>query len=136
MKTRGKLLAATAALAVSGIVGSTQVLAADATEHITVYVLRGELSPRGPDGRRHDMFTQTNFVLRQGNPVKLTIINYDEGMHSITSEKMGLNILVKAGQENKDGTITPVTTVYRFTPAKAGTFRWHCTVPCDRGGNY
>lgn len=110
--------------------------AASPTAHITVYVLRGEQAPKGPDGHGHDMIVPANFVLKAGQPVDLTIVNYDEGAHTITARKMGLNIMVAPGHELADKTVTPVITHYAFTPPEKGIFRWHCLTPCDKGGQY
>ncbi|MPV66884.1 hypothetical protein [Burkholderia sp. BE17] len=110
--------------------------AAGPTAHITVYVLRGEQAPKGPDGHGHDMIVPANVVLKAGQPVDLTIVNYDEGAHTITAEKMNLNVMIAPGHEHADQTVTPVTTHYSFTPAKKGVFRWHCLTPCDKGGHY
>ena len=134
MTLQAKLLAAAAVIAC--LAGSGPVLAQDATEHITVYVLRGEQAPKGPDGRSHDMIMPANFVLKVGVPVDLTIINYDEGAHTITSTGMKLDIAIKAGNQQADGSVTPVTTEYTFTPTATGKFRWNCNVQCDKGGKF
>jgi plastocyanin len=137
MKTLVNLLAAGAtATAMLGVAGATAAYAAGPVEHITVYVLRGEMAPKGPDGHGHDMIAPANFVVKAGTKVDLKIINYDEGPHTITSAKMGLNLMIKPGDEISDNNIKPVVTEYTFTPTKKGVFRWHCTVPCDKGGKF
>ncbi|WP_434667007.1 hypothetical protein P5W99_38035 [Paraburkholderia sp. A3BS-1L] len=110
--------------------------AAGPSVHITMYVLRGEQAPKGADGHGHDMIAPANIVLKAGQPVDLTIINYDEGPHTITARKLGVDIMVAAGHEQADETVTPVTTHYTFTPTQKGVFRWHCLIPCDKGGKY
>jgi plastocyanin len=136
MKKTAKLFAAATALAATAALASAPASAAASAEHITVYVLRGAMGPKGPDGLGHDMFVPADFPLKVGTPVDLTIVNYDEGPHSITSKQMGLNIMVKPGHEQADGSVTPVTTEYSFTPTKKGVFRWHCAIPCDKGGKF
>lgn len=104
---------------------------------MTIYVLRGEpYGVVGPDHKHHDTIAPANLVLRQGVPVTLTIINYDEGAHTITAPDLGLNIQIQPGQQQSNDTVKPVTTTYRFTPTKTGDFRWYCTLPCDKGGGY
>jgi heme/copper-type cytochrome/quinol oxidase subunit 2 len=44
--------------------------------------------------------------------------------------------MVKPGHEKADGSVTPETTEYSFTPTKKGVFRWHCAIPCDKGGHF
>jgi len=133
MKPQTKLLAA---IAIACTAAAGPLFAQTAAEQITVSVLRGEQSVIGPDGNRHDTIIPANYVFKVGVPVHLTIINYDEGPHTMTSAKMGLNIQIKAGKEHADGTVTPATTEVTFTPKVKGNFRWHCTIPCDRGGKF
>lgn len=104
--------------------------------HQTMYLLRGAQSQPGPDGKGHDAILPANLVLKAGQPVELTIINYDEGPHTITSDQMNLNIMVKPGRQQADGSVKPVTTRYKFTPTNKGVFRWDCRLPCDKGGNF
>jgi uncharacterized cupredoxin-like copper-binding protein len=135
MKHRATFLTP-AALFAAAMFAASPALAAAPALHFTIHVLRGEQAAPGPDHHGHDMIVPANLVLKAGQPVVLTIINYDEGAHTITAEKMGVNIQVKAGHEQKDGSVTPVTTVARFTPTKKGIFRWHCLLSCDKGGHY
>ncbi len=140
MKPQTKFLAAVA-IACTAAAGSLPAQAGslstqNAAEQITVTVLRGAQSILGPDGNRHDMIMPANYVLKVGVPVHLTIVNYDEGPHTMTSAKMGLDIQIKGGIEQADGTITPVTTEVTFTPKATGNFRWYCAIPCDKGGKY
>lgn len=103
------------------------------TQRITVYVLPGGsgLGFTGPDKAHHDTVVPSSFVLRKGVPVIITVINLDDMRHSITAPALGVNILVKPGSERRNGAVAPSTTTYRFTPAKAGQFRWFCVFPCD-----
>jgi len=101
--------------------------------HITVYVLPGSngLGFTGPDHAHHDTMVPSSFVLRKGVRVTFTVTNLDDMRHSITAPGLGVNIIIKAGVDRKNGTIAPSTTTYSFVPAKAGEFRWHCIFPCD-----
>ncbi len=101
--------------------------------HITVYVLPGSngLGFTGPDGARHDTMVPSSFLLRQGARVTITVVNLDDMKHSITAPGLGVNIIIKAGVDRKNGTIAPSTTTYTFIPARAGEFRWYCVFPCD-----
>lgn len=103
----------------------------------TLYVLADEQGLTGPDGKHHDSFVPSSFVVKAGEPVKLVIINYDDMMHTFTDPALGLNVMVRAGT-HKDGTeaVTPVTTTATFTPTKTGQFRWHCNIPCDKGDGH
>ena len=101
--------------------------------HITVYVLPGSngLGFTGPDQAHHDTMVPSSFVLRKGVRVTFTVINLDDMKHSITAPGLGINIVIKAGVDRKNGAIAPSTTTYSFVPAKAGEFRWYCIFPCD-----
>jgi hypothetical protein len=100
---------------------------------ITVYVLPGTggLGFTGPDKAHHDTMVPSSFVLRKGSRVTLTVVNLDDMKHSITAPELGVNIIIEAGVDRKNGTIAPSTTTYTFIPAKAGEFRWYCVFPCD-----
>ncbi len=97
----------------------------------TVYVLPGNMGFMGPGNRRHDSMAPTSFVLKAGMPVTLTIVNFDDGGHSITSAGLGLNVMITPGTDEADGSIKPAVTTYTFTPTKAGEFHWACMVTCD-----
>lgn len=136
MKSLSKCLVSAAAGSVLLLSNPSITFSADLAQHITVYVLRGGQSPKGPDGHGHDMILPANYALKVGEPVELTIINYDEGPHTMTSETMGVDIQIAAGLEQADGSVKPVTTHVTITPKQKGTFRWHCLTPCDKGGHY
>lgn len=74
----------------------------------------------GPDGKRHDMFTKTDFAVKVGQPVKLKIDNTDDAPHSITAAAAGVNIIAQPG-----------THTYTLVVSQAGKFQWYCMLPCD-----
>ncbi|MGH8317718.1 MAG: cupredoxin domain-containing protein [Steroidobacteraceae bacterium] len=102
-------------------------------QHITVYVLPGSngLGFIGPDKAHHDTVVPSSFVLRKGVPVTFTVINLDDMRHSITAPGLGVNIVIKAGVDRRNGAVAPSTTTYTFVPRRVGQFRWHCVFPCD-----
>ena len=103
-------------------------------QHVTIYVMADEMGLVGPDKLHHDSFIPSSFVLKAGEPVQLTIINYDDTQHSLTAPDLSLNIMVKPGKDVAGSDqVTPTTTTYTFTPTKKGQFRWHCIFPCDSG---
>jgi heme/copper-type cytochrome/quinol oxidase subunit 2 len=114
-------------------VGSQPAVDVSGQTHITVYVLPGSngLGFTGPDNAHHDTMVPSSFVLRKGARVAVTVVNLDDMKHSITAPGLGVNIIIKAGVDRKNGTIVPSTTTYTFIPAKAGEFRWYCVFPCD-----
>jgi plastocyanin len=74
----------------------------------------------GPKGERYDAFTKTNFAVKAGQPVKLTIDNRDDVIHSITSTAAGVGIVVMPGRHT-----------YTLIVRHAGRFKWICAYPCD-----
>jgi heme/copper-type cytochrome/quinol oxidase subunit 2 len=82
------------------------------------------MSKLGPDGKKHDAFTKTDFAVKVGQPLKLRIDNTDEGTHSITSPGAGVNILVLPGVHT-----------YTLVVRQAGRFQWFCIIPCDSEAN-
>jgi heme/copper-type cytochrome/quinol oxidase subunit 2 len=74
----------------------------------------------GPDGKKHDAFTKTEFDVRAGQPLQLKIDNTDDVPHSITSPVAGVNI-----------TIQPGVHTYTLTVNEPGRFQWFCIIPCD-----
>jgi heme/copper-type cytochrome/quinol oxidase subunit 2 len=130
------------ALAAAGLVAATFATAGTAqarqaqpkVNHLTIYVMADDMGLVGPDGQHHDSIIPSSFVLKAGEKVELTIINYDDMMHSITAPGLNLNVMIKPGKDVAGSDqVTPVTTSYTFTPAKKGQFRWHCIIPCDKG---
>jgi plastocyanin len=74
----------------------------------------------GPDGKKHDAFTHTEFAVKVGQPLTLKIDNTDNVPHSITSPVAGVNIAVQPGVHS-----------YSLIVSKAGRFQWYCMIPCD-----
>jgi heme/copper-type cytochrome/quinol oxidase subunit 2 len=74
----------------------------------------------GPDGKRHDAFTTTDFAVHVGQPLTLTIDNTDDVPHSITSPAAGVNITIQPGVHD-----------YKLVVNEAGRFQWFCVIPCD-----
>ena len=100
-------------------------------QQLNAVMYGSSLGIKGPDGKPHDVMVPSSFVVKAGAPVTLTVVNYDEGPHTITAPELGLNATVKAGNEVSPGKVEPVTTVISFTPAKKGVYRWYCALPCD-----
>jgi plastocyanin len=78
----------------------------------------------GPDKVKHDSFTVTNFSVKVGQQVNLTVNNTDEGEHSISAPVAGVNITIKPGVHT-----------YTFTVKEKGRFQWFCIIPCDDDGH-
>jgi plastocyanin len=78
----------------------------------------------GPDGKKHDAFTKTEFAVKVGQPLKLQIDNTDNAPHSITSPVAGVNIIAQPGVHT-----------YTLVVTKAGKFEWNCMLPCDSDAN-
>ncbi len=74
----------------------------------------------GPDGKKHDEFTKTEFAVKVGQPLKLQIDNTDDVPHSITAPVAGINLTIKPGVHT-----------YTLVIKQAGRFQWFCIVPCD-----
>lgn len=74
----------------------------------------------GPDGEKHDAYSQTNFTVKVGQPLRMTIDNRDDTAHSITSGEGGVNIVVQPGVHT-----------YTLIVRHAGHFKWICAYPCD-----
>jgi hypothetical protein len=129
---REALAAVAGGLGAALAVGPLSRASAAAQQQMTLYVFRGVQGILGPDGKGHDAIVPPNFVVKAGVPVQLTIINYDEGAHTITCKDLGLDIQIKGGKEVGKN-VEPVTTMASFTPAKKGTFRWYCALACDAG---
>lgn len=131
---------AAAALTVPALVpahaGAQTTTVAQQTQHVTMYIFGGKQKLMGPDGNPHDTTVPVNFVVKAGVPVVVTVVNYDEGPHTITAPDLKLDAVIKGGHELKDGTVEPVATTFSFTPTKKGNFRWYCKLPCDAGHGY
>lgn len=119
-------------------IGATQAQQAQPTaNHLTLYVMADDMGLVGPDGKHHDSIIPSSFVLKAGEKVVLTIVNYDDMMHSITAPGLNLNVMIKAAKHVAGSDEpAPVTTTYTFTPTKKGQFRWNCAIPCDKGDGH
>jgi plastocyanin len=78
----------------------------------------------GPDGKKHDAFTKTEFAVKVGQPLKLRIDNTDTQPHSLTSPEVNVNI-----------TAMPGTHTYTLIVTQPGKYQWFCVYPCDSGAN-
>jgi len=78
----------------------------------------------GPDGKRHDYMTTTDFTVKAGQTANLVIDNTDEGEHSITAPQIGVNIVIKPGIHT-----------YQLVVKEKGRFPWLCLIPCDSNAN-
>ena len=89
-------------------------------QSVTMYVLPGALT--GPDGKGHDSFVPSSFVVKAGSPVRLQVINYDTGAHTVTAPDLGLNLQVNPGTKagGKTTPVTTTTTLRRPRPARTG----------------
>jgi hypothetical protein len=121
-----------------GTLAAANSIPAKKHDDIALYVLPAEMGFTGPDKKHHDTIAPSDFVLHRGVPATLTVINYDDGMHTIFAPDLDLNVTIEAGVQAKSanangaaGKIKPTTTTYTFTPQTAGEFRWQCVVICD-----
>ena len=85
--------------------------------------IEGGVKP-GPDGKKHDAYSVTNFPVKVGVPLKLRIDNTDDVPHNIVSPAVGVSIIVKPGVHT-----------YTLQVNTAGRFQWFCTIPCDTDAN-
>ncbi len=124
---------------------------ASALPTITLYVLPGDLTKKvgykGPDGRYHDSIVSSTITVKMGQPTRVSVVNYDEGTHSITSPTLGLSFTIASGHHETDKekaavdrreralglseTTSPATTTFTLNIKKRGTYRWFCAMPCD-----
>jgi heme/copper-type cytochrome/quinol oxidase subunit 2 len=95
---------------------------APAATTISLKIIGG--SKLGPDGKKHDVFTKTDFAVKVGQPLRLRIDNADDVPHSITAPVPGVNI-----------TVQPGTHTYTVLVKQAGRFQWFCIIPCDSDAN-
>jgi plastocyanin len=94
-------------------------------QYISLVVNAGYKS--GSDGKLHDAFTPADFTIIHGQPVELSVYNFDDGSHTFTNADLKLNLAVKGSA--KDG--EPALSTTTFTADKAGSFTWNCMIPCD-----
>ena len=76
----------------------------------------------GPDGKKHDAYTTTEFAVKVGKPLTLRINNADSSPHSITSAQAGVDIIALPGTHD-----------YTLLVNKRGRFSWRCVMNCDTG---
>jgi heme/copper-type cytochrome/quinol oxidase subunit 2 len=107
--------------------GQSTQSAALKTQDVSLTVLPG--GRLGPDGKMHDTFTDPNFTVVAGVPVKLSVYNYDGGTHTISSADLNLNLAIKGAPKKGVPSVSTIT----FTPTKAGDFNWQCLDKCDGG---
>lgn len=94
------------------------VAVAAAPEQVSLYVAP-EWKP-GPGGERHDAFSKTNFHVKVGQQLRLTIDNRDSAVHSITAAEAGVNVVVQPGVHT-----------YTVVVHQAGRYKWVCAYECD-----
>lgn len=75
---------------------------------------------KGPDGKMHDAFSETDFAVKVGQPTQMRIDNRDASPHSITASGTGVSI-----------TVYPGVHTYTMTATRAGRYEWTCVIPCD-----
>ena len=85
-------------------------------------------------GDGYDNFFPGVIVVNQGDTVNVSIRNTDDAPHGFAIAAYDMNVAINPGQDQPNGSITPVTTsVQPFTASKHGVFRWFCTTPCGPG---
>lgn len=96
-----------------------------ATERVAMVIVAGVRL--GPDGKMHDTATPADIAARAGQKVIVTVYNYDTGSHTFTAPALHLNVVVPAAARAG----VPAVETFSFTAATAGSYAWHCTMPCD-----
>ncbi|MGB7587114.1 MAG: cupredoxin domain-containing protein [Solirubrobacterales bacterium] len=99
-----------------------------APENVKVVVKSDEEhGKKGSDGNWHDAFLPSDFSVKAGATVSVTVYNYDDMPHSFTAPELGTNAQIPGGSEDK-----PSKTTFTFkAPDKAGSYEWICVQPCD-----
>jgi hypothetical protein len=130
------LIGTVVALAAYAVVSAMASTSTSSTKKVTqtMVIVGHSLGAKGSDGKRHDTTLGANFTVPQGSRVTVTVYNYDEGPHTITAPKLGLNVNI-AGAKNEEQGIASKTT-FTFIAKKAGKFLWVCKLPCDAGQGY
>ena len=100
----------------------------------TMVIVGHSLGAKGSDGLRHDTTLGGSFSVPAGTQVTVTVYNYDEGPHTITARKLGLNVMVPGAKDEENG--IPSSKTFTFTASKAGRYLWHCALPCDAGQKF
>jgi plastocyanin len=126
------LIGSVVALAAFAITSATASSTKGVTE--TMVIVGHSLGAKGSDGLRHDTTLGASFAVQQGARVTVTVYNYDEGPHTITAPKLGLNVTIPGAKDEENG--VPSSKTFTFTATKAGKFVWFCSLPCDKGQGY
>jgi plastocyanin len=126
----GSLVALGAFAVVTATASSTK--AGSVTQ--TMVIVGHSLGATGSDGLRHDTTLGASFTVAQGSKVTVTVYNYDEGPHTITAAKLGLDVTIPGAKDEENG--VPSKTTFTFTAAKVGEYLWFCSLPCDKGQAY
>ena len=85
-------------------------------------------------GESYDKYLSAVMVVNQGDKVNVTFRNTDDMPHGFALAAYGLDAMISPGQDQPDGSITPVvTSIQLFTASTPGVFRFLCTVPCGPG---
>lgn len=125
--TPGTALAATATTPHSSAADTSAAHLARSKAITLVVKSDEEHGRKGPEGKWHDAFLPASFTVARGARVKVTVYNHDEGAHSFTSAKLGVNARIPGGTDTR-----PRVTHFTFiAPRKAGRYEWHCNMPCD-----
>lgn len=111
-----------AAPVAAGQVPAAPSASGEAAQVVDVKIVGGE--KQGPDGKKHDFFTKTEYDVKVGQPMKLRIDNTDDVPHSISSPSAGVSIIAQPGVHT-----------YTLLVNKAGKFLWYCMLPCDGDAN-
>ena len=85
-----------------------------------------EHAKKGPDGKWHDAFLPADFAVKAGQKTTVTILNYDNGPHSLVSPSLNLNVQIPAAKGSKPGRVS-----FSLNAPKAGRYDWWCGSPCD-----
>ncbi len=102
--------------------------------YTTMIIVGHTLGQMGTDGLRHDTTYGADFSVVKGQHVTVTVYNFDEGPHTITTKGLGLNVTIPGAKDEEKG--VPSKTVFSFTAKTVGKFRWYCSLPCDKGQGY
>ncbi|HEY8645708.1 MAG TPA: hypothetical protein VIL77_07525 [Gaiellaceae bacterium] len=122
------------ALAAFAVASSTASATKTASVTQTMVIVGHSLGAKGSDGLRHDTTLGASFTVAQGSRVTVTVYNYDEGPHTISAPKLGLDVTVPGAKDEKNG--VPSQKTFTFTATKTGKFLWVCSLPCDKGQGY
>jgi len=119
--------------------------AAAPVDHVTIYMFRKKsLLPGTPDGKFHDEAVPSTWAVRAGVWTEVTMINYDDGPHSLTIPQLGLDEIAQGGiktttpfagetQWETLNLAVPTVTTFVFRVPTAGLYAWYCKIPCDGG---